>query len=73
MTSVKVLVQVDLPVYALSKHKQNPYLKAPGLVAQLEERPLREREVAGSSPDRDIQKSLKMVLAAPHLALRLTG
>ena len=26
--SVKALVQVDFPVYALSKHKQNPYLKA---------------------------------------------
>ena len=26
--SVKVLVQVDVPVCALSKHRQNPYLKA---------------------------------------------
>ena len=26
--SVKALVQVDFPVYTLSKHKQNPYLKA---------------------------------------------
>ena len=26
--SVKAPVQVDFPVYALSKHKQNPYLKA---------------------------------------------
>ena len=26
--SVKALVQVDFTVYALSKHKQNPYLKA---------------------------------------------
>ena len=26
--SVKALVQVDFPVYALSKHKQNSYLKA---------------------------------------------
>ena len=26
--SVKALVQVDFPVYALSKHKQNLYLKA---------------------------------------------
>ena len=26
--SVKALVQVDFAVYALSKHKQNPYLKA---------------------------------------------
>ena len=26
--SVKALVQADFPVYALSKHKQNPYLKA---------------------------------------------
>ena len=25
--SVKALVHVDFPVYALSKHKQNPYLK----------------------------------------------
>ena len=43
------------------------------LVAQLEERPLREWEVADSSPGRDIPKSLKMVSAAPHLAHRLTG
>ena len=27
-TSVNALVQVDFPVYALSKHKQNPYLQA---------------------------------------------
>ena len=26
--SVKALVQVDFPVYALSKHKENPNLKA---------------------------------------------
>ena len=26
--SVKALVQVDFPLYALSKHKQNPFLKA---------------------------------------------
>ena len=26
--SVKALVQVDFPVYALSKHNQKPYLKA---------------------------------------------
>ena len=26
--SVKAMVQVDFPVHALSKHKQNPYLKA---------------------------------------------
>ena len=32
-----------------------------------------EREVTGSIPGSDIPKSLKMVLAAPHLALRLTG
>ena len=31
------------------------------------------REVTGSIPGRDIPKSLKMVLAAPRLALRLTG
>ena len=41
--------------------------------AQLEERPLQEREVAGSSPGRDIPKSLKMVLAVPRLTLTLTG
>ena len=45
----------------------------PAPVVQLEECPLREREVAGSNPGRDIPKSLKMVLAAPRLALRLTG
>ena len=45
----------------------------PAPVAQLEERPLRERDVAGSSPGRDIPKSLKMGLAASRLALRLTG
>ena len=33
----------------------------------------REQEVTGSIPGRDIPKSLKMVLAAPHLALRLKG
>ena len=27
-TLVKALVQIDFPVYALSKHKQNPNLKA---------------------------------------------
>ena len=32
-----------------------------------------EREVTGSIPGRDIPKSLKMVLAAPRLALRFTG
>ena len=32
-----------------------------------------EREVMGSIPGRDIAKSLKMVLAASHLALRFTG
>ena len=28
ITSAKGLVQFDFPMYALSKHKQNPYLKA---------------------------------------------
>ena len=32
-----------------------------------------EREVTGSIPGLDIPKSLKTILAAPHLALRLTG
>ena len=32
-----------------------------------------EQEVLGSIPGRDMPKSLKMVLAAPHLALRFTG
>ena len=32
-----------------------------------------EREVTSSIPGRDIPKSLKMVPAAPRLALRLTG
>ena len=32
-----------------------------------------EREILGSFPGRDIPKSFKMVLAAPRLALRLTG
>ena len=48
-----------------------PHIPAP--VAQLEERPLREWEVVGSSHGLDIPKSLKMVLAAPCLALRLRG
>ena len=26
--ALKALIQVDSPVYALAKHKQNPYLKA---------------------------------------------
>ena len=33
----------------------------------------REWEVMGSITDRDIPKSLKMVLAAPRLAIRLAG
>ena len=31
-----------------------------------------EQEVTGSIPGRDIPKSLKMVVSAPRLALRLT-
>ena len=54
--------------YVQNKDKDQP---TPAPVAQLEERPLREQGVAGSSPGRDIPKSLKMVLAAPCLALRL--
>ena len=45
----------------------------PALVAQSVECPLRKPDVTGSIPGRDIPKSLKMVLAAPRLALRLTG
>ena len=45
----------------------------PALVAQSIECPLRKSDVTGSIPCRDISKSLKMVLAAPRLALRLTG
>ena len=40
-------------------------------LSQLEERLLWEREVMGSSPGPNIPMSLKMVLAAPHLAFRL--
>ena len=37
------------------------------------ERPLREREVAGSNPGRVIPKTLKMVLVAPLLTLAIKG
>ena len=42
------------------------------LVAQLVVGSSGEREVTSSIPGRDIPKSLKMVLAAPRLALRFT-
>ena len=45
----------------------------PARVAQSVECPLRKPNVTGSIPGRDIPKSLKMVLAAPRLAIRLTG
>ena len=45
----------------------------PAPVTQFAECPVREWEVTGSIPGRDIPKSFKMVLAAPRLALRLTG
>ena len=45
----------------------------PALVAQSVECPLQKPDVTGSIPGRDIPKSLKMVLAAPRLAFRLTA
>ena len=45
----------------------------PALVAQSVECLLRKPDVTGSIPSLDIPKSLKMVLAAPRLVLRLTG
>ena len=45
----------------------------PAPVSQSVECPLLEWEITGSIPGCNIPKSLKMVLAALHLALRLTG
>ena len=60
-----------MPIYGKNLKKSSLELPAP--IAQLVECPLREREVTGSIPGRDIPKSLKMVLAAPRLALRFMG
>ena len=43
------------------------------LISHVVERPLRERLVVGSNPGNAIPKALKMVLAAPLLALHLRG
>ena len=59
-TSLKNINNVDVSLYN--------YDTAP--IAQLVECPLRG---TGSIPGRDIPKSLKMVLAAPRLALKFTG
>ena len=48
-------------------------LLRPAPIAQLVECPLRGTGGHGFDPDRDRPKSLKMVLAAPRLALRFTG
>ena len=45
----------------------------PASVAQYVVCPLRDREVPGSIPGRDIPKMLTMVLVAPRLALGFSG
>ena len=48
-------------------HEMHGACRIPVPIAQVVERPLREREVAGSKPGRAIPKALKMVTVATLL------